>query len=425
MILRILPVISISLLIACASGCGAHRFCCSYDSGTGCPVDHGHVVTPPESLPTSDLVSFEAVNRELPSQRTTGEFNLLSFSDCQCAAASNAATANLLEREAQLADVLIENRLEKAACAQQLQRDLIMFRSLENRTEMAATAAIAFYNLALVETLQSLLDDSLGEIAEAHHQAEQLRAEALVDSEVVEQLKRQQAEMHEKLAELLLNRIRLNGQLRIVLDCRLDSPFPYWPQANLHASLETIDKELEVSDGLATRPDLRALRLTLCRLDKTTLPIARGVLGVADASLGTVVAGGSRLRNLTERDLVDYEITVRENQLQAMLHQREQQVIAQILDAAWKIETVQRHVALASEKLASRRREVQRTEQLREVSDASVLDVKQARLQVDQAVADFIQAIVALRLAEVELKRAKGSLAGECGFEWTPCCDGI
>ena len=300
-----------------------------------------------------------------------------------------------------------------------------MFRSLDHRNTAAADAATAFYRLAEIESLYSIVADTLRQLTEARQQAEQLREEALVENDVVEKLRRQQADAREKLSALLLKRIQLNGQLRTMLDCRLDSPLPYWPEANLHASAVTIDKDLEVSEGLATRPDLRALRLAWSRLDSTTLPIIRGVLGVADGSLGTVAAGGGRLRNLTEHRLVDHEVFARDEQLQLMLYNQEQAVTAEILSASWQIETAQRQVAIAAEKLESRRREVKLIEQQRETSRASALDLQAAQVFVHQATAEFVQSIVALRLAEVELKRAKGVLALECGFDWSPCCEAL
>ena len=49
-----------------------------------------------------------------------------------------------------------------------------------------------------------------------------------------------------------------------------------------------VDVEVELAEGLATRSDLRGIGLVVCQLEKTTLPVARGVLNFAEATVGTI-----------------------------------------------------------------------------------------------------------------------------------------
>src|SRR5690606_28096533 len=112
---------------------------------------------------------------------------------------------------------------------------------------------------------------------------------------------------HQRL-QLDFARVQLNGQLQKLLGCPISEETFFWPQLDWTPNLEPWNAESELAAGLPNRFDLRGLELVLCNLEKSTIRVARGVLGVADATLGSVEPTEGIVHRLRCIKCTDHEV---------------------------------------------------------------------------------------------------------------------
>ncbi|MEM9185148.1 MAG: TolC family protein [Planctomycetota bacterium] len=353
----------------------------------------------------------------------TESYEALDASACQCNAATNADVANAVQIERHWANVLIsceEGVVEESLC---LTRSLLSLQAADLRNGAAAAALTAFYLLAGVEAQQDVLDRGVSEALATLRRIDDLTGQGLP---VPDQLDRgviaaQVATLKDKRLQLCFARIQLNGQLKRLLGCPLDERTFFWPRAAWAPDLTPVDVEGAVAEGLAQRSDVRSLGIVRCKLSKATVPVARKVLAVADATLGAVVPASGLLHQFRCGDCEDHEIAVRCRQLRLIENYNTELAIAKIKSAAFKVGVQQDRVRLAKQAVDERRWELESLVKRREAEDISIFEVSAARGRLYDAETSLIEKVVELKVARVALHEVQGRLAVECGYAVTIC----
>jgi hypothetical protein len=335
-------------------------------------------------------------------------------------------TANLVELERYWAKVVIEcdtTNVRKNLC---LDRDLLALHATGLRNKAASVALQAFYQLAGLEAQKHYLQLGIEESRLTLERIDQLRAKSIelpdkVDrSIVVGQL----AELEDQKLQLDFLRIRLNGQLQTMTGCPLDEYTFFWPEQNWQPDLTPVELNGELALGLETRSDLRGLSLVICQLEKHTLPVARGVLNFADATVGTVEPQNGVIHYLRCFRCNETELPVRCRQLAMFYSDTEQRATAEIKSAAYQISLQQQRVVAGQALVVQLQDRLHELEGTRDIDDVSVFDISNARARIYKAQAKLIDQATQLNIAWASLREAQGLLAVECGFTPTLCCEG-
>ncbi len=376
--------------------------------------------TPPNLV---ELVSANTELIPLPSPMET--FQLLSPGSCQCMAATNAPIANMVELERHWAQVVIECDTKAVRENYCLDRDLLSLHANEVRNESAAAALNAFYQLAGLEAKQHYLRLATEESGRTLERVDNLREKDIKLPEGVDYggVETQVHDLRDRQFQLEYSRIQLNGQLQKLIDCPLDEFKFYWPEISWEADLEAVDVETEVAYGLSNRPDIRGLQLLMCKMKRVTLPVARAVLSYADGVIGSVEPRDGIRHIIRCFRCNATEVPVRCRQLAIFYTDTETKATAEIKSAAYNIALQQQRVANSQSTVDKLRSREQELTDKRNVENVAVFEIAKARGDLYRAEIDLIEHVVALKMARVELKRAQGVLAMECGFIPQLCCE--
>ena len=418
MIARPLPTIALLLFATVLPACrcpSRHCVPCTPGAPCDCELAEAETVTPDVSAVYDSIV-------RLPSP--TKEYCLLAEHDCQCNAALSDANAQMVLLERHLAIVLAECETPAVDRNLSLFRDLLSLYAVDKRNLAAATALEAFYRLAELEAGVQSLEKLLIETEVAATRAADLTDQDLVASLDPSELERQVLDLKDKRATLDLNRLELNGQLRRLLNCPLDSTQFFWPKTSWVIDVEPYDVEAEVAVGIASRSDLRALRLTICHLENDTRPVARGVLAAFDGALGTAKVQDGWLHRLRCIVCSRQEVPVRCRQLRILLRDSERGAEVEIRRAAYTVQSQYERLAIAQSKVVSWRRRVAELEAKREVTDVTTFDLTRAKNSLFQSATDVNHHIVELKIARMKLRQAQGLLPVECGLGGRVCLEG-
>lgn len=413
-------------LIAAALGCRCPSRCCIPPTPhVACNfADTTGEDQPPNLAELTPDCSVEECNlQELPSPGET--YQLLTPSDAQCRAAANATIANLVALEEHWAGVIIEcdsKIVQQNVC---LQRDLLELHAADVRNKAAASALEAFYQLAGLEARKHYLELATLETTRTRERLDKLNHQGLpVDGLDRDEIDARLTELQHQRLQLDFARVQLNGQLQKLLGCPISEETFFWPQVDWESNLAPLNADSELAAGLPNRFDLRGLELVLCNLEKSTLRVARGVLGVADATLGSVEPTEGVVHRLRCIKCNDHEVDVRCRQLSMLHAETEQLATAEIKGAVYQIVMQQQRVALARTAVETRRKNVDALLARRDANDTPVFEISAARGRLYDAEADLVEQVAALKSAEVALKRTQAALAAECGFEPHLCCEG-
>ncbi len=406
-----------------SSGCvpSTPTFPCTYELTA---ADDG----PPalvEILPDCSRVAMQYTACGLvPLPAPSETYQLLEATTCQCSAATNANLANLVELERYWARVVIECDTRNVRKNLRLERDLLALHAADARNKAAGSALEAFYQLAGLEARRHYLDMALEETGRSLSRAEKLHAKGLpVDidrGEIAVSL----SQLEDRRLQLDFLRIQLNGQLQKLLVCPMGEHEFLWPQIDWHSDLTPIDAGEQLALGINNRPDIRGLEITICQLEKVTLPIARGVIAVADGTLGSVEPIDGLIHTIRCIRCTDAEVPIRCKQLALLLTDTEQLATAEIKGAAYEITLQQQRVVLARSAVKQRRQRLYELTAKRDVEDVAVFELSKARGRLYEAESELIQQVVQLKIARVRLRKAQGMLVVECGLSPTLCLEG-
>ena len=424
MLLRLCAIIPIVAFSFGHLGCSCPSSNCGVPGVPGMPCPQETILVEESAADLSESFSGPYELIPLPSPHET--FQLLDAPTCQCYAATNAPIANMVELERHWAKVTIECDTKNVGENLRLDRDLLALHIADHRNSAAASALEAFYQLAGIESQKIYLRLGLEEAQETLRRVDKLRDNGLSVPQGVDRaaISARIGDLEDQQLQLDLTRIQLNGQLQKLIGCPLNEYAFYWPQMDWQPNLDPVDVEGAVAHGLDTRSDVRGLALVICNLEKTTLTVARGVLKFADSTLGTVEPREGLIHALRCIHCNGHEVPVRCHQLAIFYEHTEQGAIAEIKNAAYKRVVQQKRVVDSQEKVQDLQEKLRELNETRDVEDVSVFQISNVQGQVYQAHSNLIQQLVALKLAEVELRRTQGMLSVECGFSPCLCLEG-
>jgi hypothetical protein len=359
-----------------------------------------------------------------PLPRPDETYRLLTPTECQCRAAANANIANLVELEEHWASVIIEcdsQVVQENVC---LQRDLLELHAADVRNKAAGAALEAYYQLAGLEARKHYLEQGITETRRTLDRATKLRESGLqVDIDREESAIRL-SELEDQQLQLDYARVQLNGQLQNLLGCPVDETKFFWPQVNWAPDMSALDPQAELAAGLPQRFDLRGLELVLCNLEKTTLRVARGVLAVADGTLGSVEPTEGIVHRIRCMNCNEHEVAVRCRQLSMLYDDTEQMATAEIKGAVYQVVMQQQRVALARTAVADRRTNLESLTARRDAEDIPIFEISAARGRLYDAESDLVEQVATLKVSMVRLRQAQAALAAECGYSPKLCCEG-
>jgi len=231
-------------------------------------------------------------------------------------------------------------------------------------------------------------------------------------------------QLQDRMLQLKYLRVQLNGQLQMMLDCPQQEHDFFWPQFDWQVDLRPLDAEGELALGLAQRSDLRGLQLTICNLEKKTLPVARGVVAIADGTLGSVKPTAGLIHKIRCMRCSAGEVPVRCRQLALMLEDTEQLATAEIKGAVYEVALQQQRVVLARKMVKQRRQRLHELTAKRDVDEIAIFELSKARGRLYEAESELVQQVVQLEIARVRLRKAQGLLAKECGYQPKLCLQG-
>lgn len=428
MLLRFLAIAVLLPLVTFGGGCkcpgakcGVPRPPCAPCTFTECECK-----SPPPNL--AGEIPLEWIPHPLPAPSET--YQLIDASEAQCHAATNAAVANMVELERHWAQVIIECDTDAVAANYRLHRDLMSLRACAIRNEAAAAALTSFYQLAGLEAQNHYLNHALQEVGQTYARVEKLReaGQPLPEGVNRQTVGTQYRELEDRLRQLDLQRLQLNGQLQSLVGCPINEHKYFWPQLDWQPQLDAVDVEAELALGLANRHELRGLAVVLCNMEKVTLPMTRGVLQIADTTVGSVEPRDGVIHTIRCMHCYDHEVPVRCQQLALFYEDTETKTTAEIKNAAYKITLQQSRIVLAQETVLDLRARIEELEKTQDTDNASIFTISRVRIDLDQAEADLVEQLITVKIAQVELKKAQGMLATECGYApqlcLEDCCDG-
>ena len=419
------------LLASLLAGC-AHRQCSCTASGMGTGATAPQGATVPQPTATlaergkivadlSTLPSYEAVDQALGQPPKPLEYRVLTAGEVQCLAAANSPTAKLLvaESEAVLSGSGGGGILHQAAQrAAPMQSKLLCIHAIDERNKTAAMALELFYSLTEAEANRDLLEKSVAEVDRAAADLEQLKRSGLKIPADRSALDRQKLDWLDRRIQLLSSIRQMQGQLQQLVGVDVDETMPIWPEADLNVAVEPVDAAAAVTQGLANRADIAALRMLGGNLDADTLPAARMGMAAINPALGASAAGQGPFAEASR----SAEAATRQSQTQQALADLEKSAAREIADAARKIDAALRQVAVSKERWESWKQRVAGLEEKRESDGVTASDLTAARLELLRAEGDAVHCIIAWKIAQVKLKQAQGLLAAECGYSVPGSC---
>lgn len=423
MLLRFLALTTFMPLMLAVIGCACPRGGCGVPR-TPCAPCVNELTVPEEELP--QFVELASAETLVPLPAPTETYQLLDPMTCQCRAATNLTSANLVELERYWAKIVISCDTKNVRANLCLDRDLLALRATGLRNEAAGSALKAFYQLAGIEVQKHYLQMGIDEARLTLDRVDRLESKGIEMPEKVDRsgVISQIADLEDKKMELDFLRIQLNGQLQKLTGCPLDEYTFFWPQIDWQPDLLPVDVECELAEGLATRSDLRGLGLVLCQLEKNTLPVARGVLKFAETTVGTVEPQQGAIHWLSCRTCNDTELPLRCRQLSLFYSDTEQSATAEIKGAAYQIGLQQQRVVAARGLVDQLEGELRELEETRDIDDISIFEISNARARIFTAQSKLLEQVVGLNVARVALREAQGKLAVECGYCPDLCCEG-
>jgi hypothetical protein len=418
-------IVGLLFVATAAMGCRCPSGCC-IPATPHAPCDFDATIAenaPPDMMrivPDCTLEDCELV----PLPQPADLHQLLTESDAQCRAATNANVPNMIELEQHWASIIIECDSKYVARNMCLLRDLLELRSMDLRNKAAGTALETFYQLAALEARKHYLDLAIQETAQSIERADNLYQADLVKDIDRGELGVELAALEDQRLQVDFLRLQLNGQLQKLMGCPISEHTFFWPQVDWTPDLAPIDADAELALGLPERHDLRAISLVWCNLEKSTLRVARGVLNVADGAVGSVEPTEGWIHKLRCIRCSGQEVPIRCRQLSMFYNDTEQLATAEIKGAAYEVVLQQHRVAHARRVVELRRADLYESEAKRDANDVAVFEISRARGRVYTAESDLIEQVAGLKIAQARLRRAQARLAAECGFVPKLCCEG-
>jgi len=416
------------LLVGIVAGCATRRPCpsghaCPVSAEVGAGVEAIAEVTRRRTISPdlADVASYETVRRTIAGTVASSQFQAVDARQCQCLAAANSALANAIESESRLA---MSQR--GAACAEvqmaEIRAELLALRAVEERNNAAADALELFYRLAEAESNRDLVQRSLEETDRVLSYIEQLKGGGVQTKADQHAARRQKADVLARQTEVRLSIAQLNGQLRHFLGFDSYEPTPIWPEADLKVTVDAVDVDAAIAEGLCRRADLQGFGLLGNTLNQQSLPAVRQGLSLVNVVPGAPPEQSCGLGQICNRRDVFCEVQVRRRQLNELHASREHLAAEEIRQAAAAVEARLQQIALAKEKLDSWLGRIEWLRSKRGTGGVTAFDISEAELRRIESESELIHQVIAWRIAQVKLKKAQGLLAFECGYDAAGRC---
>lgn len=420
-----LALATLATLVTAALGCRCPSGCCI--PATPHIACNLQTTAAPSGPPDVMLAIPECDAEECGLQKLPvpgDQFHALSPADCQCRAAANANVANMVELEEHWATVTIECDSKIVARNLCLQRDLLELHAADVRNKAAGAALEIYYQLAGLEARRHFLDSTLDEARQSYDRATKVRNAGLPETVDRDEIAAQVSALEDRSVQLDLVRVQLNGRLQHLLGCPISENDFFWPQVDWTPDLAPLDADAELQSSLANRYDLRGIGLVLCKMEKPTIRVARGVLAVADGTLGSVEPTEGWIHKLRCIACSELEVDVRCRQLAMLYENAESVATAEIKGAVYEVLAQQHRLLLARDAVKARRARLYELTSKRDVDNVQIFEISRMRSRLYEAESNLVDQSVGLKTALVRLKQAEALLAAECGFNPKLCCEG-
>ena len=371
----------------------------------------------------SAVTSYHDLNRSIPGAPPSLEYRRLTAVDCQCLAAENSPLGVLLMMENQFIGRQAQQDRKSSKKATNIHRRVLNLRAIDERNRASGEALKAFYQLVEAEGQRDLLDRSIGELNNSIDNVKKIKDSGL-------ELEVEQGDFERQRIDLVAKQVtadktiqQLNGKLRFLLHLDAIDTTPIWPDVDLTPNTFAIDMEAAILEGLTTRPDLAALRLTRDTLDEETLPLARKSLRQIDMMFGIDSELPISLRKLFGRDDTAEEVNARRQQLSQVIYDRERAAVEEIRAAVFEVDASVRAIALSVQKINSLRSRRKDLQKMRGADLVTPFEISAVSLEILQAESMLLENVIKWKIALVKLRQTQGILPLECGFGMPgQCC---
>jgi hypothetical protein len=380
----------------------------SGSSQTQSPV--GELVTSRPALPAPDTTALVSYVAPADGSVTSRAYRVIKPQEAQCAASAQCPVANALWYESQVVGSQA-GKHHKARNSAEVIQQALAYRAADQRNRAAGQALEVFYLLAEAEANRDLLARSKTQIDAMLADVRDLASRGIRVEKGTAEIRRQQLELMDRQAALQLSLAQANSRLRQLMGLSFDEPSPLWRDADLRVSVEPIDTNAAVSEGLYRRADLNLLRMLLQSLDADTLDGVRSSLAV--------ITGGSGPRPVLACLLsakAASEVESRRCQLNDLLARQELAAAEEIRQAVLTVNIRVEQIAVAKQTIDHYRDQLktQRLSRQRPGSTVTTLDIAATELKLLDARRELAHQVMAWRIAQAKLKEAQGLLVFEC-----------
>ncbi len=339
--------------------------------------------------------------------------------EIRCRGARASVTGNLLSTEQSGVEMPRHPRRGGAGHAACVRRSVLGFAAQEARNRDAGTALLFYWSLAEAMHSKPVLDSGIATADQALKDHATVAARGLelpVDRTVL--LDRRLTLEDKRIAldiaiETLTKSVQLAADLPPI---DLVTARPGQDESQLD---EALDEEALVAEAMASRPELRMIRMLQSHLDADTAPVARTALAAVSPALG---GGGDEakpcgliLGRLGSRGNSEMDVLQLRRQLRQLRQSREAAVADEVRRAAIESGGNAERVRAARARLKTAEQSLVdlRAKQPTDGSDAFAMSA--AELEVAAAGRSVIERLAAWERSRVALWQAQGILARDCG----------
>jgi len=339
--------------------------------------------------------------------------------EIQCRAVERSALARLLESERRGVDestAILHRKRDTEVRIAALQRGVLALAAEEARNRDAGTALVAYWTLAEAEHSLVILAGAIDVAGQASADHETLARRGLELPTSPEKLLARRLTLEDAQVAAGTARRSLVAAITELADLPWSDISTDQPAADIAAADDSLDVEALVAEGMASRAELRMLRLVGRNLDADTLGVARRVLAQVSPLLGGATSKTRQcFVRLTERREAENDLPAVCRQLRDWTRDREEAVAAEIRVAAIECSGNKARVAIARRQLTLEERMAADLRRRQTVGESDVLAIHVADLDVAMARRTVVEREVAWELSRVKLLQARGLLALQCG----------
>jgi outer membrane protein TolC len=369
----------------------------------------------PTVRPSSLLLDLSALPKDPGPYPADATYQGLTEAECPCLAARASTLGNLLDQKAQALSEK-ESRFQHGADkASELSRAVFQHAADEARNRSSGDAMESFYHLIEAQGRLALLRLSLKEINESVRRAEELQAKGVRSPVEIAVIRRQLSDLRSDEVNLRIAILQLNARLKVLLGLSCGD-YSLWPLADLKVVPEESDIDQALNYGLNHRPDLALLGALADGLDAQSLTVVSRVLEGVNPLLGEPPSSGYLAKLLACLD--GSKTQSAQQQVQALLAERERQATEEIRQAVGLVRYRVRLVILARQKVENEEQRVKDLEEKKAKGLDAEEELSTARLNLYKAKGELLREVVNWKIARAQLLQAQGRLLDEC-----PCLD--